>query len=87
MEFFDGGALAHERKEIEDIIKRPKGVESIHKLRTRKLGSGIYLDVHIQVNGDLTVKEGHEISGTAKRLLLNEGPNVIDVIIHLEPNS
>ncbi|MBU2529990.1 MAG: cation-efflux pump, partial [Elusimicrobia bacterium] len=38
-------------------------------------------------NGNLTVKEGHEISGAAKTLLLNECPNVIDVIIHLEPNS
>jgi cation diffusion facilitator family transporter len=87
VEFFDGGALEFERKKIEDIIKRTKGIESIHKLRTRKLGSGIYLDVHIQVNGNLSVKEGHEISGTAKTLLLKEGPNIIDVIIHIEPNS
>jgi len=87
MEFFDGGALTHERQQIENILKKVDGVDSIHKLRTRKVGSGICLDVHIQVNGKLTVKEGHEISGIAKTRLLNKGPNVIDVIIHLEPNS
>ncbi|MCG2726146.1 MAG: cation diffusion facilitator family transporter [Elusimicrobia bacterium] len=84
-ELFDAGAFEHHKKEIQNIILNTSGVKSIHKLRTRRVGSGLYLDVHIQVAPAMSILDGHEISGLVKRKLLNEGPDVIDVIIHIEP--
>ncbi len=86
-EFFDAGALKSEKEEIEKIIMQAPGVKSIHKLRTRRVGSGLYLDVHVQVDCDIKVIEGHEIASLVKRKLLSEGPDILDVIIHIEPFS
>ena len=86
-EFFDAGALNQEREKIQKIMIETSGVKSIHKLRTRRVGSGLYLDVHVQVDPFISVIKGHEISGLVKRKLLSEGPDVLDVIIHIEPFS
>jgi divalent metal cation (Fe/Co/Zn/Cd) transporter len=37
------------------------------------------------VDGKMTVQEGHDISGTVKYVLINKIPEILDVIIHLEP--
>ncbi|MCO4780842.1 MAG: cation transporter [Candidatus Cloacimonetes bacterium] len=72
--------------QIYDTIVQTEGVISTHKIRTRYLGpSTVSVDLHIQVEGELTVTEGHDISGAAKARILNRFDEVVDVIIHLEP--
>jgi divalent metal cation (Fe/Co/Zn/Cd) transporter len=44
------------------------GVNSVHSLRTRKIGSAISADVHVQVDPFLSVSEGHIISVSVERL-------------------
>ena len=55
------------------------------QLRTRFQGNGIYVDLHIQVDPNITVREGHAIAGRVKHLLLKEDSQIIDVLVHLEP--
>ncbi|MFZ5951288.1 MAG: cation diffusion facilitator family transporter, partial [Candidatus Rifleibacteriota bacterium] len=84
-ELADKGATLQELEEINRIVLDVEGVRSIHAVRTRFLGPGLQVDLHIQVDGSLSVAEGHEIAGHAKRHLLEDGPGIVDVLVHLEP--
>ena len=62
------------------------GVRDVHGLRTRYLGcSSLAVDLHIEVDSDLSVSRGHDIAEKVKQRLIEEGPEVQDVIVHLEP--
>lgn len=84
-ELTDWGAEPEVYERIKEISLSTDGVLHVHKCRTRRLGFGFQVDLHVQVQPDLTVEEGHDISGAVKIRLLKEGPNVVDVITHLEP--
>ncbi len=81
----DGGASPAEIRLIENICRSTDGVLHTHKCRTRRLGNGLQVDIHIQVKPSITVREGHAISSVVKQELLGRGPDVVDVITHLEP--
>ncbi len=81
----DAAAAREIRQELKKIAESTPGVHSVHALRTRHIGSGLQIDIHVMVDGTLTVREGHQIGGLVRHRLLTEGPDVIDVLIHLEP--
>ena len=80
----DVGATEHERKKILAVAVDTDGVESVHALRTRYVGPGLFVDLHVLVDPDLSVRHGHDIAGAVKRRLL-ESPEIVDVLIHIEP--
>ena len=84
-ELTDSGAPPETCEQIEKICLATDGVQQVHKCRTRQLGFGLQVDLHVQVRPDLTVRQGHDISEAVKQRLLKEGPNVVDVVTHLEP--
>lgn len=86
-ELTDKGAPPQTLASIEDLCMKVDGVKSFHKLRTRHLGSMLAVEIHIQLDGDLTVREGHVISGKVKNCLLNSDLDIIDVVIHIEPDK
>jgi len=81
----DVGAADEQRRAILKMAMETEGVRSVHALRTRYLGPGLQIDLHVLVDPDLTVREGHDIAGAVKRRLLAEGPEVLDVLVHVEP--
>lgn len=81
----DAGAAEQERKEILSIVQGIEGVRSVHALRTRTIGPGYQADLHVLVDPELTVREGHDIASAVTHRLLEQGPNVIDVLVHIEP--
>jgi cation diffusion facilitator family transporter len=83
----DSGAPEEDLNRIRMLAGEVKGVKDVHGLRTRYLGcSGLAVDLHIEVDGAMTVRKGHDISEEVKRRLLEKGPEVLDVVVHLEPN-
>jgi cation diffusion facilitator family transporter len=84
-ELMDKGASVRERKKIESIALTVDGVKSTHAIRSRKAGEGLHVDMHIQVDGSMSVRDGHRISAIVKHRLLEKGPLVKDVVVHLEP--
>ncbi|MGD9199945.1 MAG: cation diffusion facilitator family transporter [Chitinispirillia bacterium] len=84
-ELIDTGISKDKLDEINSIIRKTKGVEGVHKIRTRKIASSIYLDLHLEVEGNLTVYKGHDLTEKVKQLLMEKNPRLIDVLIHLEP--
>jgi len=84
-ELADTGASPELTRDVEKIVLSTRGVLSVHKIRTRKIGHGYQVDLHIQVNGTITVVEGHNISEDAKAILIQKCTDITDVIVHLEP--
>lgn len=60
-------------------------VKAVETLWVRKSGIEYFADIHIEVDGDLTVAEGHRIGHRVKDRLLAEFPTLRDVLVHLEP--
>lgn len=83
----DGGAPERARQLITVITAATPKVERVHAVRTRYLGPGLQVDLHILVDGGLTVREGHDVSEAVKSRLMEEGPDVLDVVVHLEPSE
>jgi len=61
------------------------GVLGCHHVRTRGSEAEVYVDLHIQVDPNKSVADGHEVAETVERELCAAFPSVVDVIAHLEP--
>ncbi len=81
----DTAATEIERERIRSVALQTEGVREVHAIRTRHIGSGFQVDLHVLVDGSISVCDGHDISTEVKRHLLAEGPDVVDVVVHLEP--
>jgi len=81
-------ALDTERVDkIREYIKDMDGVVDLHLLRTRRMGADALVDVHIQVGSHLSVSEGHHISETVRKRLIDEFDEVTDVMVHIDPED
>lgn len=78
-------------KEIEDkildIILSFSEVRSPHHLRTRYIGNRITIEVHIRMNGDMTLKEAHDITKKIEASLKEEFGENTHIGIHMEPQN
>jgi len=62
-----------------------EGVLDTEKCMVRKTGMVYIVDLHVEVDGELSVFEGHEISHRLKDYLKEQIPEIADVLIHIEP--
>lgn len=81
----DTGVSEETRERIEQIVRTTEGVMSLHALRTRHIGHGYSVDLHILVDGEITVTAGHDIAGLVKSRLLKADLDITDVLVHVEP--
>jgi cation diffusion facilitator family transporter len=74
---------------IVNVVKRiaveVEGVVDVEKCRIRKTGLHLAMDIHVVVNGDLTVRRGHDIAHRVKDRLLEAELGINDVSVHIEP--
>lgn len=81
-------SLEPERVEaIRQVILGVDGADTLHVLRTRRMGSEALVDVHIQVNPTLSVSEGHYISETVRASIIAKIEEVSDVMVHIDPED
>jgi cation diffusion facilitator family transporter len=62
------------------------GVAHTEKCRVRKSGMQYFAELHVQVDGEMSVLAGHRIGHDVKEALLEAFPELLDVVIHLEPS-
>lgn len=72
---------------IRRISGEVAGVRGIEKCRVRKVGLGLSMDIHVTVDGDATVRRGHEIAHAVKDHLRASDRRIVDVVIHIEPDD
>lgn len=70
---------------VDRLARNVKGVRDIHAMRSRQIGRGLSVDLHVLVDGCLPVRCGHDIATQVKERLIEDGPDVVDVVVHLEP--
>ncbi|GAA5089589.1 MAG: cation transporter [Alcaligenaceae bacterium] len=69
---------------IKQLILETPGVLGLHDLKTRKLGDMIWVEVDLEMNGQLTIYEGHDIAEAARKRVMEALP-VLDVMTHFDP--
>ena len=84
-EVMDGSVDPGITEQVRMCAAQVAGVRCIEKVRVRKSGIFYLTDVHVHVDGDLTVTEGHDIGGAVKTRLMRSDLRVKDVVIHVEP--
>jgi cation diffusion facilitator family transporter len=67
-------------------IKVP-GVVATEKCQVRKVGMRYFIDLHIIVDGNISVREGHDIAHALKDKLMHEMPELANILIHVEPEE
>jgi len=71
---------------VRTVAQSVAGVSEIDKCRVRKSGLGMFVDIHIVVDGSLSVRKGHSLSHEVKDRLIAEVGGVQDVLVHIEPS-
>jgi cation diffusion facilitator family transporter len=61
------------------------GVIEVEKCRARKMGLDFYVDLHVGVDGNISVHEGHEIAHRVKTAIQQNDSRIADVLVHIEP--
>jgi len=72
---------------IRDFSKNVDGVVDIEKCYIRKSGLNFLVDLHVLVDANITVKQGHSIAHQLKERLKSDLPEIADILIHIEPNE
>nr|VFK56183.1 MAG: cation diffusion facilitator family transporter [Candidatus Kentron sp. TUN]VFK62425.1 MAG: cation diffusion facilitator family transporter [Candidatus Kentron sp. TUN] len=87
-ELIDTGVEEQELTHIQNAILQVDGVETLHMLRTRRMGSNVLVDVHIKLsNPRISVSEGHQISEIVTARLIDSMEEVTDVTVHIDPED
>jgi cation diffusion facilitator family transporter len=72
-------------EDIREIARSVDGVAGIDMCRVRKSGLGLWVDIHVEVHGDMSVRDGHEIAHHVKDALMASKHHVMDAVVHIEP--
>jgi divalent metal cation (Fe/Co/Zn/Cd) transporter len=70
---------------IKKIAAAVDGVERVEKCIVRKVGHLYFVDMHVEVDPQMTVSRGHEIAHDVKDRVREKLPAVRDVLVHVEP--
>jgi cation diffusion facilitator family transporter len=75
----------HITQQASEIARRVVGVIDVEKVLARKSGTQYWLDMHVEVNGGMSVHDAHELAHQVKDAVRQAMPRVQDVLIHIEP--
>jgi len=86
-ELVDEGASFETCEQIKEIALSHPEVRQVHNIRTRFTGNSLQVDLHMVVDGSMTVYDGHLVAEEVKNRVMAYGPDVVDVVVHIEPNE
>jgi divalent metal cation (Fe/Co/Zn/Cd) transporter len=72
-------------EQVKKIAVTIPGVGRVEKCFARKMGYRLYVDMHVEVDPEMTVVRSHEIAHAVKDKIRVQIPAVNDVLIHIEP--
>ena len=84
-ELMDESVDPETEKEIKKIASTIKEIKYVETLLVRKAGLDFLVDMHIEVDANLSVLESHSIAKLVKNKILQEMPQVKSVLVHVEP--
>lgn len=84
-EVMDAAPLNDIEKEVRGVAGRVEGVVGLEKCHVRKMGFEFYVDLHVIVAGEVSVRDGHRIAHQVKEAVRSANPRIADILIHIEP--
>jgi cation diffusion facilitator family transporter len=82
MDTAPGGKIV---RSIRAVASSVPGVVEVEKCHARKMGLDYYVDLHVGVDGNISVHEGHEIAHRVKATIQQSDSRIADVLVHIEP--
>ena len=70
---------------VEALIRTVPGVRSCRDVRSRGMEGTVYVDLKIEVDPQLTTARAHELADAVEQIIQAEHPEVVDVVVHVEP--
>jgi cation diffusion facilitator family transporter len=86
-EVMDAAPPPHIEDEVRNVARHVEGVAGLDKCFVRKMGLEYYVDLHVIVDGNITVYRGHEIAHKVKDVIRSANPRIANVLVHIEPNG
>jgi cation diffusion facilitator family transporter len=75
----------HLAAEVRAVAEAIEGVRRVEKVHARKSGRGYLVDLHLHVDPDSSVRDGHALAGRVKAAIRHRLPRIVHVLIHVEP--
>lgn len=75
-----------DRQVIRELALKHEEVHGVHDMRTRSSGQQIFIQLHLELDGDLPLLRAHEIADTVEADIMSSFPNA-EVIIHQDPEG
>jgi len=86
-ENMDGAPSADLLSRARTAAEAVEHVRFVEKLRMKKSGLGYFMDLHVQVEGAMSVEDGHRVAHAVKDAIMTAIPTVHDVVTHIEPHA
>jgi cation diffusion facilitator family transporter len=86
-ELLDAIPAPQVEEQVRAVAAAVPGVMGLEKCQVRKVGFRYYVDLHVIVDGNLTVRQGHKIAHTVEDAVLASVPRVAEVLVHVEPEE
>ena len=84
-EVMDAAPPPDVEQRVRAVAEQVAGVTGLDKCFVRKMGLDYYVDLHVAVNGSISVWEGHEIAHKVKDAIRGSNQRIVDVLVHIEP--
>jgi cation diffusion facilitator family transporter len=69
------------------VVRAIPGVEGCHRVRSRGSEMAAHVDLHIQIDGEVTLRRAHTLAHQVEDALREAIPNIVDVTVHMEPDD
>ncbi len=76
----------HMMQTIRDVAQQVSGVEGVEKCFARKTGLQYHVDLHLEVDPEITVRSSHDIAERVRQRIRRDVDWVADVLVHVEPS-
>jgi cation diffusion facilitator family transporter len=86
-DLMDGSAPPDFIAEVTRLAESVERVEHVHDIRGRRTGQYMVIDLKLEMDPSMTVKESHDIATQVKKRIFDGFPNVGDVMIHINPHD
>jgi cation diffusion facilitator family transporter len=86
-DLMDGTAPADFNDALQTLVESVEQVEHVHEIRARRSGQYMIVDLKLEMDPNMTVKQSHDVATRVKKLIFDRYPGVGDVMIHINPHD
>jgi len=82
-----GGGRESVWRQIKEASEEVPGSRGVHNIHVQEIDGKLYVDLHLEVSANMTVKQAHDVSEQVESKLRAANPNIAEVTVHMETAS